>query len=120
MSGVVHHIDEDRMNNDPSNLMVAHNTCHVRHHMTGKVFTDEHLAHLSASKKGRPHSEAQRQALADAWADEERVKAASLRVAASNRTRAVCSDCGKEWGGVWRTRHVKEGKCIPVEDQPNG
>lgn len=29
---LVHHLDEDRTNGDPSNLVAAHMSCHVHHH----------------------------------------------------------------------------------------
>lgn len=31
-SAVLHHLDEDRSNNDPSNLVLAHHACHTAHH----------------------------------------------------------------------------------------
>jgi 5-methylcytosine-specific restriction endonuclease McrA len=30
---VVHHLDEDKMNDDPKNLRSAHRGCHASHHM---------------------------------------------------------------------------------------
>ena len=34
--GVIHHIDEDRENNDPDNLVIAHARCHNAYHNIGK------------------------------------------------------------------------------------
>ena len=33
---VVHHIDGNRLNDEPSNLCVAHGPCHTGHHHTGR------------------------------------------------------------------------------------
>lgn len=34
--GVIHHKDEDRSNNDISNLAAMHRECHMSHHQKGK------------------------------------------------------------------------------------
>jgi len=52
--GVVHHKDEDRSNNDISNLAVMHRECHVSHHNKGKKWppmTDEERKKRSIRQK---------------------------------------------------------------------
>jgi 5-methylcytosine-specific restriction endonuclease McrA len=38
---VIHHLDGDRKNNDPKNLVAMHRGCHTRKHHIGKVRTEE-------------------------------------------------------------------------------
>lgn len=80
--GVVHHKDENRQNNDISNLAAMHRECHVSHHNKDKprrpMTEDERQAHserlkkrfadpdvkekLSKIRRGKPWSEARRAA----------------------------------------------------------
>jgi hypothetical protein len=34
--GVIHHVDEDKTNNNPENLVAAHGGCHTSYHRRGK------------------------------------------------------------------------------------
>ncbi len=64
---VIHHLDEDPWNNDPTNLRAAHNECHSRHHilspehrtnllaaLTGHTVSPETRSKISQAKKGKP------------------------------------------------------------------
>jgi hypothetical protein len=64
-SAVVHHVDEDRTNDDPANLAVAHWACHQRYHKTGNRFASvlrgrplaqEHRAAIAAAARGNQHA----------------------------------------------------------------
>ena len=64
-SAVVHHIDEDRSNDDPANLDVAHWVCHQRFHMAGNSYASatrgrplsaEHRASIGAALVGNQHA----------------------------------------------------------------
>ena len=55
----VHHIDEDRSNQDPANLVAVHIGCHTRLHFTGKSRSPEVRAKIAAAhlgKVGHPQS----------------------------------------------------------------
>jgi len=54
---VIHHRDQDRSNNRPSNLKPSHNGCHTAHHNTGKKASPEARAKMSEShlRRGREH-----------------------------------------------------------------
>lgn len=61
-AGVVHHLDEDRRNNDLSNLAAAHFSCHARHHTNEaqawrRLHTPKVRARIQAAKLGKPHIE---------------------------------------------------------------
>jgi hypothetical protein len=49
----VHHVDEDRGNDDPQNLVAMHNGCHMRLTHTGHLLTPEHRAKISSANRGR-------------------------------------------------------------------
>lgn len=46
----IHHVDEDRTNNNIENLASAHGGCHTRHHLKGKPKTAEHAKNISLGK----------------------------------------------------------------------
>ncbi len=50
---IVHHIDENRLNNDPINLQLMTGTAHRKLHMLGKKKSEEHRKKLSLAKKGK-------------------------------------------------------------------
>ncbi len=50
---VVHHIDENRLNNSLENLQLMTATEHRKHHTIGRKFSEEHKRRISESKKGR-------------------------------------------------------------------
>ena len=49
----VHHIDEDKTNNDPMNLNLVHHSCHIGYHHRNKVVTEETRQRQSGSQKAR-------------------------------------------------------------------
>lgn len=57
--GIIHHVDEDPTNNDPSNLQIMHHSCHRKHHTTGVPaahgYTQEVRDKISATLTGRRH-----------------------------------------------------------------
>jgi hypothetical protein len=56
---LVHHLDEDRSNNDPANLVAMHGPCHLSLHKRGKKLSDGHREKLRASHvgmSGKKHS----------------------------------------------------------------
>jgi hypothetical protein len=59
--GAVHHVDEDRSNNDISNLEIMHFACHRRHHTLGKPalhgYTPEVVEKMASAHRGKPHVE---------------------------------------------------------------
>jgi hypothetical protein len=57
---LVHHLDEDRTNNAPENLVAVHRSCHATLHMGGKPKSEEHRAKLSAAGLGRTFSDESR------------------------------------------------------------
>lgn len=53
---IVHHLDEDRSNNDLMNLVASHDVCHKSHHAAGKVFgphTPERRAQIGEQHRGQ-------------------------------------------------------------------
>lgn len=50
---VVHHLDENKLNNDPINLQLMTKSEHRRLHMLGKKRTEEQKKKLSIAKKGK-------------------------------------------------------------------
>jgi len=56
ISLVVHHVDEDRSNNELENLNPMHRDCHGKHHQTGQTHSEESRAKMSQSQIGRKHS----------------------------------------------------------------
>jgi hypothetical protein len=54
--GVVHHHDEDRSNNDPSNLRAMHQACHTIHHQLGRKRSSETKERIRTKLKGKPKS----------------------------------------------------------------
>lgn len=52
--GVIHHKDENYLNNDPSNLEMMHHACHLRHHLVGVPMPTETRKKISETLKGRP------------------------------------------------------------------
>jgi hypothetical protein len=50
---IVHHIDEDRSNNDLSNLQIMTREEHARLHRTGTILTCEEKQHKSLMNKGK-------------------------------------------------------------------
>jgi hypothetical protein len=66
---VIHHLDENPWNNDPSNLVAMHNPCHMRHHHLGKPmppFTDERRERVRAVQTQVMASVENRQRISDA------------------------------------------------------
>ncbi len=62
---VIHHVDEDKTNNDPTNLQLMHRTCHLSHHKAGGTMSIEARQKISASKLGVPvHTAQSREAIA--------------------------------------------------------
>lgn len=58
-TGLVHHLDHNHDNNVIENLQVMHHKCHVRHHNSERVVTDEARQNMSAAQKKRRASESQ-------------------------------------------------------------
>lgn len=102
-SGVVHHIDSDPENNDPSNLEIMHASCHISMHQlrrredqaevarrtwTGRRHTPEARAKISAARAGRALTPAHRDALVTAAA------ASNRRRRGTTYPRVECS-CGR-------------------------
>jgi len=52
---VVHHIDGDKLNNDPDNLCVMTRGEHARLHLKGKPISEEQKRRLSEYHKGKPN-----------------------------------------------------------------
>lgn len=50
---VVHHLDDNRENDDFDNLVASHWTCHNSHHNKGKTISSEHRAAVSKALSGR-------------------------------------------------------------------
>ena len=55
----VHHRDENKKNNDPSNLGAAHRTCHASHHSTNRKMPghSEHMKKLWREGRMKPHTQ---------------------------------------------------------------
>lgn len=76
---VVHHCDQNRLNNDPTNLVAMTNEDHIAHHHTGKVLSDatkrliaDHHAPCSGEHNamfGRTHSDSTKQQIGQASRD---------------------------------------------------
>lgn len=126
---LVHHIDEDRTNNDPSNLTAMHRACHMSLHLRGKPKTPEHrekirqvrlgttlpqktrekIGNANRGKPKPPRSEEHRRKLGDAArgrpvSPATRVKiSAGLRGKPQNQRYWRC-ECGMmtTGSGIWR------------------
>lgn len=58
---VVHHLDENKLNNQLSNLRYLKNSEHVSFHQKGKKLSEEAKQKLSAANKGQHRSEETKQ-----------------------------------------------------------
>lgn len=64
----VHHVDEDRLNNVPSNLTIVHQGCHQTHHHRGKAVSEETRDRQRAASTGRKQSAESRAKISTALA----------------------------------------------------
>lgn len=60
--GAIHHLDEDRSNNDPVNLALMHHGCHTSEHKLGVAHSEEHRQRIGDGNRRR------------VWTDESRRK----------------------------------------------
>jgi hypothetical protein len=51
---IVHHLDDDHRNNDSTNLVAMHRSCHNRLHRTGRKLSIEAIRKLADPKRGVP------------------------------------------------------------------
>jgi len=52
----VHHLDGDRLNNHPDNIVIIKTTRHMRLHTIGKKLSAAHKKKIGETLKGHPHS----------------------------------------------------------------
>lgn len=115
--GCVHHVDEDRSNNDPSNLIAMHTACHVRHHRKDKVgnrrgakLTSAQVRRMSDRQKGRKlpwlHNDEVRRKIADSKRGKPHVE-----------PKLTCS-CGKMCNAGPMKRHLTASGHELVEVNP--
>lgn len=57
-TGIIHHLDHDHDNNVIENLQIMHHKCHVRHHNSERIITEESRQNMSAAQKRRRAEEA--------------------------------------------------------------
>ena len=53
---IIHHVDEDRLNNRPENLQLVHRACHQAHHHRGKLVSEETRRRMAAAATGKRHT----------------------------------------------------------------
>lgn len=53
-NGLIHHKDENRSNNDITNLVAMHRDCHVKHHLTGKARPAEVRKKIGQKRRRAP------------------------------------------------------------------
>lgn len=123
-SDVVHHIDHDRTNNDPSNLVAMHRTCHATHHHAAVEKSPEHRRRISEALNGRQLSEAHKESIAAAAkhrapiSDEtkEKMRRSALGKSLSEShkeklrrpksNKVPCHVCGRIMCAGWLARHI--------------
>lgn len=62
----VHHVDEDKGNNDPTNIVAIHHPCHMKLHHTGKHVSEETRRKLADAQRGKRHSAETRRKISEA------------------------------------------------------
>ncbi len=95
-AALIHHVDEDRTNNHPTNLVPSHWGCHTSHHSRGKPknLTAEARAAIAASNRTPQKRESNRKGALARWADPE--KRAAIIAAQNKRLPAgACRNCGR-------------------------
>jgi hypothetical protein len=92
--GVIHHVDEDPTNDVPTNLVVMHNICHIRHHKADKLgnrkgatVSQDVRERISKSLKGRP--------AAHGYTDDVRRKIGDVHRGRPHPQRKLLCECGK-------------------------
>ena len=117
---IVHHVDEDRSNNDLSNLEPMHRACHVSHHSGKTVRSEAWRRAISIAKTGvkqtPEHVAANREAhIGVRHSDAARAKMSKQRRGRPSpaNVKTTCSGCGREFTKGWLTRHLNAGKCVP-------
>lgn len=90
--GVIHHRDNDEMNDDHTNLVMLHHDCHMRLHMVGVQKSSEHAAKVNAANRGQHRTDDARERMRDAQLS----------------ARATCNHCGKTSSKTGIARH----KCV--------
>lgn len=133
--GVVHHVDQDRSNNDIENLVAMHRRCHVAHHsllrnygpvssearakisasLTGRKLSGQHRRNISRSlighrrNVGRVQPAAEREKRASTLRG--RFRSAATRAKISETMIGTsygyvdCESCGRRVGSRWLRRH---------------
>ena len=66
----IHHLDENKLNNALSNLVYLTRSEHMKIHMEGKHFSDEHKRKMSEAHKGRIFSEEAKRKMSEAKSGE--------------------------------------------------
>lgn len=123
---VVHHIDHNRANDNPSNFMFMCNHCHNSHHHKGKVISKEVRSKMARSGESngmynRKHSiESIKKMSVSSRGNkghniphtEETKKKLSIKAKGRKQRRTSCIVCKKELSINQITIHQRSKKCV--------
>lgn len=119
--GNVHHVDGDKSNDAPENLVMTHTICHQQHHAP----TDEQKVQISQKLKGRPSPTKGMKFSAEVNAKKAHHGPANHQygkplpqhtrdaISQANRRRVTCDLCGIDIAKHWVKRHQEAG-CKPL------
>ena len=135
---VIHHIDGDKLNNHPANLICMSKKAHTLLHNKGKIFSDEHKQRMSENNarywKGKTFSDEHKQKISESMkgktfsdehkiklseahkgktlSDEHKIKLSEVRntIGYYNVYKKKCPSCKQ--GFIWVYSYCVDGKRI--------
>lgn len=118
--GNVHHVDGDKSNDVPENVVPAHTICHLQHHRP----TEEMRRRISRKLQGRPSPTKGMKFSPEVNAKKAHHGADNHQfgkplpqhtrdaISAANRRMTTCEKCGQEIAEHWLRRHL-DRQCRP-------
>lgn len=99
---IIHHKDEDRLNDDPSNLEVMTGTEHVQLHHTGRISSEENRKNIRTASVSRWTNEAK----------EEHSKVMSVYHTTHKVSDAACNAISEGLRKAWERKRVHNTQKI--------
>jgi hypothetical protein len=119
--GVVHHIDENKLNNDPLNLAIMHFECHRRHHMIGVPMKDNVREKIRNASIGHSVSSETRAKIGDANRGNTycvgRVASRETRKKLANMGTKITCTCGLSTYRGSMVSHIRASGHVVIDGQ---